>query len=270
MSNNLKNIFENSSNKSKKWEKYFDVYETIFNKFRDKDISFVEIGIQNGGSLELFKNYFTKKSKIIGIDINPDCKKFQDIKNNVFIHIANQKNETFWKNFFDQYGKVDIVLDDGGHTNLDQIITTANIVKNIKDGGILIIEDVHTSYIEEYNSNMKYTFINFSKKIIDDINYKNNPKLGNFNFSLSDYVYSVQFFESFIIYYIDREKCKFNRRVDNTGIDHGIKDLTIEGTYFYSSKIINFLKKIPFFSFRKLIKIINNNINTSKIKKYFK
>ena len=49
-----------------------------FSKFKDKNITFVEIGVYNGGSLKIWKNYFGPKSRIIGIDINPDCKKFED------------------------------------------------------------------------------------------------------------------------------------------------------------------------------------------------
>ena len=69
-------------------------------------------------------------------------------------------------------GNVDIILDDGGHTNLDQIITTVKCVDKINDGGVLMVEDTHTSYINEYNSKESFSFVNFSKKIIDDVNHK--------------------------------------------------------------------------------------------------
>jgi len=71
----LLNLFKNSENFTAKHFKYFEVYENLLRKFRNKDITFVEIGVQNGGSLEVWKKYFSKKSKIIGIDLNPQCKK---------------------------------------------------------------------------------------------------------------------------------------------------------------------------------------------------
>ena len=66
-------LFLSSKNYSSKYKKYFTIYEDLFNKFKGKDITFVEIGIQNGGSLEIWKKYFGKNSKIIGIDFNPEC-----------------------------------------------------------------------------------------------------------------------------------------------------------------------------------------------------
>ena len=46
-----------------KWEKYFPIYENYFKKFKDQKIIFVEIGIFNGGSLQMWKEYFGKDQK---------------------------------------------------------------------------------------------------------------------------------------------------------------------------------------------------------------
>ena len=161
MDNSIQNLFLKSKDFSIKLEKYFDVYEEYFSTFKGKNITFVEIGVFNGGSLKIWKDYFGPKSRIIGIDINNECKKFEDKENNIEIFIGNQSDENFWKIFFEKVGKVDIILDDGGHTNLNQIITTACTIKNINDGGVLLIEDVHTSYMPHYNSQIKQSFINF-------------------------------------------------------------------------------------------------------------
>ena len=61
----LKKKFENLKNYSVKWEKYFSVYEKFFSKFKNKKIIFVEIGIFNGGSLQMWKNYFGKDSRLL-------------------------------------------------------------------------------------------------------------------------------------------------------------------------------------------------------------
>ena len=81
----LKNEFSKLEDYSVKWEKYFPVYEKYFNQFKNKKITFIEIGIFNGGSLKMWKNYFGKDSKIIGIDINSECKKFEEKENNIFV-----------------------------------------------------------------------------------------------------------------------------------------------------------------------------------------
>ena len=270
MKNEIKELFENSKNLASKWSNYFNIYENLFKPYKNKDITFVEIGIHNGGSLDIWRKYFTTNSKIIGIDINPECKKFEKKDSNIEVYIGNQSDKNFWKNFFKKVGPVDIILDDGGHTNLDQIMTTVNSVKNINDGGILIVEDVHTSYISEYNSSLSHSFVNFSKKIINDINFKNEKNLGDYKFSLNNYIYSIQYFESFVIFYIDRNKIKTNTPLENRGIDHNISDLTWAGNEINIRNIKNIFNKIPFIRLNKLLKYIKNKINDRYIRKYFK
>ena len=154
---------------SLKYKNYFFIYDKLFDEYRNKNITFVEIGVFSGGSLFMWKNFFGKRAKIIGIDLNPDSKKFEKYGFKIFI--GDQSKESFWKTFFQKVGKVDLVLDDGGHTNYQQIITTNCCVPNIKDNGMLVVEDVHTSFIKKkwYNPS-KHSYINYCKKLIEDIN----------------------------------------------------------------------------------------------------
>jgi 23S rRNA U2552 (ribose-2'-O)-methylase RlmE/FtsJ len=267
--NEIKNLFNNSENKSRKFEKYFSIYEELFEKYKNKDITFVEIGIHNGGSLDVWRKYFSKNSRIIGIDLNPECKKFE--RDGIEIFIGNQSDPKFWNTFFEKVKKIDVILDDGGHTNLDQIVTAVSVVKKINNGGILVVEDTHGSYIKEYNSSKKYSFIEFSKKIIDDVNFKYNKSFKQFKFSLSDHIYSVQTFESIIAFKVDKNKCNYNKLVENNGKSHEINDKTWVGNELN----INFLKKIlsffkPIIRLNKLTNFFKNKINSRIISKYFK
>ena len=93
----LIDLFYESNNRSIKWKKYFPVYENLFNTYKNKKITFVEIGILDGGSLEIWKKYFGKNSRIIGIDNNPNCKKFENENFEVFI--GSQSDPNFGKIF---------------------------------------------------------------------------------------------------------------------------------------------------------------------------
>ena len=95
MTDDLKKIFNETKNSSLKSDNYFEIYEKNLGKFIGKEITFVEIGVLNGGSLQMWKKYFGKKAKIIGIDINPECKKFEDDQIKIFI--GDQSSEDFWK-----------------------------------------------------------------------------------------------------------------------------------------------------------------------------
>lgn len=156
-----------------KWINYFPVYEKWFSHYRGKDIIFVEVGVQNGGSAQMWKNYFGKDAKIIGVDIDPNCKKLEEKQ--ITIEIGSQEDENFWHKFKKKYPRVDIFLDDGGHTSNQQIVTFREMFPHIKDGGLYMCEDCHTSYWNKSRwpgGGLKApgTFIEFTKDLIDEIN----------------------------------------------------------------------------------------------------
>ena len=261
-----------------KLEKYFDVYEVILSKYKDqKNITFVEIGVKDGGSLFIWQKLLPN-AKIIGIDLNIECKKFE--KDGFFIEIGDQNSKEFWNKFFDKYKNVDVIIDDGGHTNSQQISTAVSCIPFINDGGVLITEDVMCSYHHNFGNPNKYSFINFCKKIIDDINFK-FPGIGEFKFSLNDYVHSIEFFESIVVFKINRKICGFNKIITNNKMEHKHEDLryNFKRNNFLNSKIVGkiktFLKKFTFFKslnhFFYILKIRKHNIkNSKKMKKYFK
>ena len=59
-----------------KWKHYFEIYDRHLSRFRDREITVLEIGVAGGGSLEIWRKYFGPKAKIVGLDINPDCSRF--------------------------------------------------------------------------------------------------------------------------------------------------------------------------------------------------
>ena len=141
----LLNYFNHSKYYSLKYKNYFPVYEKLFSKFRGKKITFVEIGVLSGGSLFMWKDYFGKDARIIGVELNPEAKKFEKYGFKIFT--GDQSDPLFWKKFYKSNGKIDILIDDGGHTNLQQITTLMESVDNIKNNGVIFIEDTHTSYM---------------------------------------------------------------------------------------------------------------------------
>jgi len=273
----IKKYFEESKYLSMKLEKYFHVYELILSKYKlRKDLTVVEIGVKDGGSLFIWQKLFPH-AKIIGIDLNIECKKFE--KDGFIIEIGDQSSREFWKDFFYKHQNVDIVIDDGGHTNTQQINTAISCIPFIKDGGILVTEDVMCSYSFNFGNPSKYSFINFCKKTIDDINFK-FPGIGKFEFSLNNYIHSIEFFESIVVFKIDRKQCAFNKIITNNKKNYNHEDLR----YGYKKKMLNSPKIEIVKNFLKKFKILNkinhffyvtkirrfNIVNSSKMKKYFK
>ncbi len=169
--NDLEKYFkENPGRLIHKCMHYFGIYETYFSKYRGKELVLLEIGVSHGGSLQMWKHYFGDKIKIYGLDINPECKKFEE--ENVKIFIGSQSDRDFLRKTISQIPPIDILIDDGGHGMQQQIITFEEMFGHVKKDGIYICEDLHTSYWLNYGGGHKRhgTFVEYSKNLIDKIN----------------------------------------------------------------------------------------------------
>lgn len=266
-------IFKNAKYLSMKHDSYFQVYEEIFSRYIGKEITFVEIGVLNGGSLFMWREFFGPKATIIGIDLNPKAKKWE--KDGFKIFIGSQSDSTFWDYFFAEVGSVDIVLDDGGHTNYQQIITADKCIPNIKDGGMLVVEDVHTSYFNEFGNPYRYSFISFAKRIVDSINSR-CPDVKVVKNSYGHLIYAINFYESIVCMHIDAKKCFTSNPIINNGISFDAKDFrhrgSIQRIFFKAQRTFNhvpFLNLISNFIFSFLINA-SFKIESAKLKKFFK
>ncbi len=152
-----------------KWHHYFEIYERYFRPWRNKEFTFVEIGVWRGGSLKMWREYFGPKARIIGIDINPEAKKFAG--NGIEIHIGDQASSEFWTDFLAKVGKVDIVLDDGGHTSNQQIQSFLSLYDSLSTPGVYFVEDTHSNYWKRgQDREDKQTFLEFCKRATDYLN----------------------------------------------------------------------------------------------------
>ena len=217
----LADIFFSTPKLSIKNDTYFDAYEFIFNSYIGKPITFIEVGVFNGGSLHMWREYFGEQARIIGVDFNPIARELE--KDGFEIYIGNQESSEFWLELKNKVGYVDIILDDGGHKNGQQIAALYNGVELIRDGGVIVIEDTHTSYFRRFGNPSPFSFISYSKKIIDVINSRFEyvkSKRSRFY----DCVWSVNFFESIVAFYIDRSKSQTGLPVANQGESIGAID----------------------------------------------
>ena len=119
-----------------KWRHYFDIYEKHFAKYRGQSPRVLEIGIDHGGSLQLWKRYFGKGAEITGVDIDPAAMFEED---QIKTYQYHQKNPEIAK-----LGPWDIIIDDGSHEVDDQSVTFANLWPRCQ--GVYLIEDCHRVY----------------------------------------------------------------------------------------------------------------------------
>jgi len=212
--NILKKSFKSSPKYSIKWSNYFEIYENLFKRFKNKKITLVEVGVGNGGSLFMWRNYFGKKAKIIGVELNPEAKKLE--KNGFKIFIGDQSTPNFWKSFYKKIGKIDILIDDGGHTNLQQITTLMESINYINHDGMIVVEDTHTSFMKNkgFKNPSKFSFINFTSSIVETL-HRRNPMIKKKLNYLSKIVNSVEYFDSITVINIAKKKLSKSKNLEN-------------------------------------------------------
>jgi hypothetical protein len=170
----LKDICEAHQGKvSDKWDSYVQIYDELFQNKRNSIESILEIGIQNGGSLEIWSAYFPFAEKIYGLDIDPKCELliFEDDRIKVFVGDANTSevlNDVTTNNAL-----FDIIIDDGSHVSSDIIRSFSLYFPKLKPGGTYVIEDLHASYWDSHEGALNYAFssIEFLKKLVDIVNF---------------------------------------------------------------------------------------------------
>lgn len=235
----------NEGNLINKWLHYFETYETYFEKYKNKEVVILEIGVYQGGSLKMWRHYFGDNAKIYAIDINPLCKQFEE--ENVEIFIGSQSDREFLKYIKSKIPKVDILIDDGGHSMNQQTITFEELYDHIKDEGVYLCEDLHTSYWNSYGGGYKRkgTFIEYSKNFIDYIHgwYTESNELTITDFTQS--TFAIHYYDSILVIEKRKKEKPISKMTGIAVIDE--KEFLYDNTQLFPNGKIqkqSFIKKL--------------------------
>ena len=132
-----------STDKSSRDHGYLHIYEKYLNGIKDNSMKILEIGVDTGGSLKMWEQYLLQ-STIYGMDI-VDYTKYQSGR--IKILIGDQENRDSLANIA-LLGPFDIIIDDGGHTMKQQQVSLGYLFPYLAPGGLYIIEDLWTSYLD--------------------------------------------------------------------------------------------------------------------------
>jgi hypothetical protein len=171
----INDLHRNKTGKvSDKWESYLSYYDTLFSGLRECPIKMLEIGVQNGGSLETWSEYFTCGQLFVGCDIDPKCGdlKYDDSRINIVVGDANatstfQAIRTISPNY-------DVIIDDGSHVSIDVLNAFVNYFPLVSPGGLYVVEDAHTLYLDQFGGGIlnEVGAYAFFKKMVDIVSYQ--------------------------------------------------------------------------------------------------
>lgn len=202
----VEEIFRGLSQKTMKWSSYFPVYQSLVAPFAGKPVTIVEIGVLNGGSLVMWRELLGPDARIIGVDVNENARRMEEQGFEIFI--GDQADEGFWDGFFQSVGEIDVLVDDGGHTNRQQIVTLTKALPRVRDGGVVIIEDTHASFMKGFANPSPRSFMSFAKHVADCIQARSPHVTHTSGAPFAGLVHAVTFYESMVAFRVDRRLAK--------------------------------------------------------------
>jgi len=122
---------------------YTPFYDLLFTSMRERVKSVFEIGIFNGGSLRMWRDYFPN-AHIYGMDILEE-RIFQEERIKTF-----QGDQASLAAFGPalKYAPFDLIIDDGSHAPHHQVSNAEYLMPYLKPGGLYIIEDINPPVLE--------------------------------------------------------------------------------------------------------------------------
>ena len=232
---------------SDKWDIYLSEYNRLFQTLADSPIRLLEVGIQNGGSLEIWSQFFSNAELIVGCDINKDCAKLSYEDSRIKLVIGDINNTNTRREIDTHSSEFDIIIDDGSHTSSDIVETFLHLFSHLKYAGLYVVEDLHCSYWRSFEGGLfaPKSSMNFLKSLADIVNYEhwgiatsrtrflsefNIPQTSEHDKLLSE-IHSVEFVNSM---------CTITRRPASEnvlGIRHviGVDQLVVSNKYAHET-----------------------------------
>ncbi|RUY57908.1 glycosyltransferase [Mesorhizobium sp. M7A.F.Ca.CA.001.09.2.1] len=159
---------------SDKWSIYLSTYDHIFSEYRDRPVRILEIGVQNGGSLEIWQKYFPNAEIIVGCDVNLACGNLVFDSRKIKIAVGDANTDQTERDIMSMSEKYDIIIDDGSHLSSDIIRSFARYFPHLSEGGMYIAEDLHCSYWQEFEGGLydPLSSMSFFKRLLDVVNHE--------------------------------------------------------------------------------------------------
>lgn len=159
---------------SDKWASYLPYYDALLAPLRHSPISMLEIGVQNGGSLETWSSFFANAKLLLGCDIDPKCEALRYDDPRVKIVVGDANASPTYQKILSMCQQFDLVIDDGSHVSMDIINSFINYFPHVAPGGVYVVEDAHCLYMNAYGGGIlnEYSGYAFFKKLVDVISFQ--------------------------------------------------------------------------------------------------
>lgn len=148
-------FFAHRGNVSDKWEQYLLIYEAELRRLvsAGRAVRLLEIGVQNGGSLQIWSSYLPLGSTITGIDIDPVAGQLS-LAPNVRVLVGDASDPATLARLLGG-ACFDVIIDDGSHRSDHIIASFEACFPRLAPGGLYVVEDMHCSYLASFGGGFR-------------------------------------------------------------------------------------------------------------------
>ena len=181
------------TDKSSMFHGYCDKYEKFLPFDREANLNILEIGVSRAASLRMWGDFYPN-SLVYGIEIKPNAWLMSNTLDRITVLKGNQSDIGFLKDVCETHGPFDLIIDDGSHNTRHQFVTFDYMIDQLKKDGVYIIEDLSTSYWDEFKED-GFSMVDYLKDLVDDLNYYGAKHEGSFSRkeALLDQVYKRKY-----------------------------------------------------------------------------
>ncbi len=192
-------FWEHDGNLTHKWHHYPDIYQTHLERFKNRAVRVLEIGVSTGGSLQIMRAFFGPQAIIFGVDIDAKCAAYDGQGGSV--RIGSQSDPEFLRRVVAEMGGIDIVIDDGSHVSDHMRTSLLCLFPLLEESGIYIIEDMHCAYWNSYLGGYRSRRSMFASlsSIINDMHHWYHGRAVTFA-PLKDLIGAVHVYDSMMVF----------------------------------------------------------------------
>lgn len=135
------------TDKSTNGHGYSKIYDELFEPWREKPITFLELGVWEGASLRAWAQYFTHAdARIFGAD--NDLGRMQPVDDERITAIPAQLDQLPALHILAAAiaTPIDLIVDDSAHNVVQQMASFDVLWPRVMPGGLYVIEDLHTYF----------------------------------------------------------------------------------------------------------------------------
>lgn len=106
---------------SQRWSSYLTTLDRTLSSRRDDPVRMLEIGVQNGGSLEIWARYLPEAERLVGCDIDAACAALTFDDPRIHVVVGDVTEPDVRSTIAGHSEQFDVIIDDGSHRSADII-----------------------------------------------------------------------------------------------------------------------------------------------------